>query len=67
MYSRGNAQSICQAKIEGIYNSNLTVLKEGEFFDLEALKNPSGGTGNLVGIIAVVLIVLIIVCIIIKM
>lgn len=67
LYNRANGRSICQGKIELIYQGQLNELKAKEKFDLNQLQNGGGVSSKMVSLIVVAIIIMVVIVIIIKM
>lgn len=66
LYNRANSRSICQSKIENLYQGNLLDLKQQEYNDSQSLK-ATGSNTTLYMVVALVVIVMIIIVLILKM
>ncbi len=67
LYNRANGRSICQGKIELIYQDQLRFLKAEEQRDLDRIKNGGGISSKMVSLIVVAIIIMVVIVIIIKM
>lgn len=67
LYNRANGRSICQGKIELIYQDQLGFLKAEEKRDIERFKNGGGISSKMISLIVVAIIIMVVIVIIIKM
>lgn len=67
LYNRANSRSICQGKIEQVFQSDLIALKDQEVIEAQAAKTGGTISPNMLKLIIVAIIIMVVIVIVIKM